>query len=437
MLTRILPNIAFSAILSCLFVQNALAQDETNEEIVLNAQNETLIGGWDIDTSIPEAPGFSIIDANPSNVIDPNVAPVTFAQFTTFLDDENNLKPGFAIGGTPYWWFNRNKTLDDYRDEKTTGTFERFLANISVSSAFAEGGETDFDRVGIGLTANLFGEDYRSNTKLYNCVKVVTEKIDQDVFLGIDDISQIILELANEGDATYSSVADIPDEDQETFFSQAEAVAKERQKQRQKEFQKSKGALAQTEIKNCRAELEKDFRKRQSWTVAIGQAINLEDENGQNVSSDGGTIWSSYRRPTTGWPLGLSGTSDAPGYLTLFARHEFDRTKKVEVEDAMMSEGSEVPTVDLDASTLGVLFGIDGSDFKASFQYGWERIDYTENELNLEDDDFTFYALSLERRMNNNLWLKLQVGSTEERASVTSKEDEYFKLSFSYDFSNN
>jgi hypothetical protein len=420
-----------------------VAENTEPDERVVRVVNEQLIGTFDIETTIPEAPGFSIVDANPTNVLDPGAAPITFASFTNFLDEDNNLKPGFALGGTPYWWLNRNKELQDYRSNAKL--LERWAANTSISIAFAEGGESSFDRIGVGVSVNLIGGDYRRDEDLYACVGTVIREIsaatrpDKATVEGSD---VTILEAIILPQATREVNGSQPDE------TPREVAIIDRATELSKEWQAKQILLYYTENKpdldkrlaKCKGELEKRFSSRASWTVAAAAPIELEDEDGSNINVNGGSLWSSYRMPIANAPFGLAGSDDAPGYLSLFGKYDFDRTQMVDgVTDEMMSampEQQEALSVNYDAGILGLLYGIENSQFKASLQFGWETIEYADNEFGLKDDDYTFYALSVDRKLRDGVWLKLQIGSTEKRAALDSGENEYFKLSFSYDFFN-
>lgn len=428
----------------------APAQTENSDDPLVwvsNAINQELIGSYDIDTTIPESPGFAVVDVNPTSVLDPGMTPISFASLSTFLDDNNNLQPGFALGGAPYWWLNRSKRLDDYRDN--SGRLERLAANSSLSLAFAEGGDTGPDRLGIGISVNLIGGDYRRNIRLYECVGAIQSEISSAAradLARIKDSSQNVLdgEMRPRAEAEFRAENRIPDGADLTapqvaaVNTRAAVLAEQWKEEHTTLFNNKNKTDLDRRLASCKTELEREFAAQEFWTVAAATPIELEDSEGSAGGLNGGSVWSSYRRPLNGFPFGLAGSESAPGYLTLFGKYDFDKTKMIDgIDDSMMIEGAdmqEAMSVDFDAGTFGILYGVESPEFKASLQFGWETIDYDDNVFGLEDDDFTFYALTVDRRLRDGVWVKLQFGATEERASLESGENEYFKLSLSYDF---
>ena len=90
--------------------------------------------------------------------------------------------------------------------------------------------------------------------------------------------------------------------------------------------------------------------------------------------------------------------------------------------------------IEYDALSVGIAIGYEFSDqSNFNFQAGYESISYEENTMGFRDDDYTFYALSYQRRLSRGIWLNVDLGSTEERAALDAGENEYLKFSFSYD----
>lgn len=405
--------------LSC--AQIAYAQSPTptlseQEKDIVEGHNTDLVGEFDLDTSIPDSPGFAAIGLSPTKVLDPGVEPVTYAALAQFLDDDHNLKTGFALGGTPYWWFNRKKRLDHYQSSSMTTGLERVLARTTVSIGFVDGGENP-DRVGIGLKTDLLNDsDYRLDKELYNCVgSAYYEEIglqyrpteaQREKFTS--DARQKLL--AQGETVTPILLAETADE--------MEAVWRENLRTKVNE------AAYTSRLTACRDDATARYAVRASWIVAAGAAFSQE-EGGGSWDRSGTSLWTAYRTPLEflGSVDSRSGRGDiTPAYATVFANYDFDHTEEVENEATKYSAG-----------TLGLVGGYERDGLKLSAQAGYKWLEYEQNTAGLEDDAYEVFVLSAAWRLNKTLWLKLDAGQTGERKAAFDETNEYFKLSFAYD----
>jgi hypothetical protein len=134
----------------------------------------------EIDTTIPDTPGFAVIGLTPATVIDPGAFRVASFDITNYVDDKGKLKPGLAIAGTPYFWFNHS-TLSQYRAAVEGSWATGVLARTSVSLGYTKAADGKTDLIGLGFATELLGDqkqpgkptlyaDYRLDTALSDCI---------------------------------------------------------------------------------------------------------------------------------------------------------------------------------------------------------------------------------------------------------------------------
>ncbi|TXI11724.1 MAG: hypothetical protein E6Q76_02090, partial [Rhizobium sp.] len=156
---RTLRTAAIGGLSALLISGTGWAQTPEGKITTLVDDNGALAGKFEIDTAVPQSAGFSLIGLTPTAVVDPAASRITFASLANYLDENNNLKPGFALGGSPFWWFS-DMSLDEYRDPAKK--MLRIWARTEMSLGFADGGADKPDRVGFGFATELLGNsDYR------------------------------------------------------------------------------------------------------------------------------------------------------------------------------------------------------------------------------------------------------------------------------------
>ncbi len=390
------------------------------EEQVIRSKNPDLIGSFDIDTSIPDAPGFAVIGVEPASVLDPGIEPITFASLNQFLDEDNNLKTGFAVGGTPYWWFNREKKLADYRDDKQTGWLERVAARASISAAFADGGESKTDRLGFGVKTDLLDDgDYRRDTELYNCVadayfdigmsyrtqQGMSAEESQRQFAA--DARQQLVEGGN-ANPTDEQVFELSLELEEAHRTRVAAGLG------------TVEAKSKADVESCREAAAKRYAVKPSLIVAAGVGVDLDNGDATDWEKNGGAVWAAYRRP---FAFGQKAEKDPDtNYFTVFGKYAFDEKETIGTED-----------VTSNAAVAGLIGGYETDTMKIAVQVGYKWVDYDANTAGAVDDNYSVYAIGASWKVNKGLWLKIDAGETGERQAVTDGKNSYLKVSFAYD----
>ncbi len=85
-----------------------------------------------LDYNVPESPGFSILDANPTTVMRASAAQEVIVNMANTLLSGNNLEPGIALDFNPYFVFGgRLKNINEYKNKYG----KRLLGNIQLSMA--------------------------------------------------------------------------------------------------------------------------------------------------------------------------------------------------------------------------------------------------------------------------------------------------------------
>ncbi len=404
------------------FGDTAVAQSaEGNEDIVLKEKNTDLIGSFDIDTTIPDSPGFAAIGVDPASVLDPGVDPITFASLTQFLDEDRNLKSGFALGGSPYWWGNDRKRLWDYRHN--TSPLERIAARASISAAFADGGEAKTDKLGFGIKTDLLDDnDYRLDAALYDCVATAYAPVglqfrptaEQQEAFAAEALKRLVA--GGNSQPTDEAVDDLAFEIETAWRRGVETGAA--------------SALYDKKRTGCQEEASKRNAVKPSFVVAAGVSVVLDNGDATDWEATGGNLWMAYR-----YPLGIIGGQAAgidpatnnpietkPSYVTFSVNYAFDQVEKAGAEE-----------VKSDAAVFGLIGGYETDTMRVSAQVGYKYVDYAGNAAGLTDDSYSVFSVGAALRINKNLWLKVDAGETGERQAVSDRRDSYVKLSFAYD----
>jgi hypothetical protein len=358
-----------------------LTSDQSAAASRLNAK------AMEMDTAIPESPGFAVIGLTPTQVIDPSATRVTLSTIAGYVDEKGNLKPGFAVGGTPYLWLNPNLTLRGYRD--LTG-ISKVLARTQVTAGVADGGDGQPDKLGVGFTFDVLdGGDYRRDLKIYECVGNVYSAL---------TASQLAQRRARRAEATATAIVQKGWDPNQLTHAQtmelsllAESIVDKQENQEVAAFKSNGG------VQTCRDQAKERYAKRTSLVVAGAWAFKSKEGGFDHLDSDGGSFWAAYRRPI--------GT--APYYGVLFARYDVDR--KTEVTTGVFQ--------DYDHLTLAALGGYDLPDrgFKLSLEAGYERLDYGPVGP-FADKKSGFWGATLTQALPKNdllgqTWLEVKAGS--------------------------
>lgn len=381
----------------------------------LIAHNADLAGSYEIDTAIPAAPGFAVIGLSPTDVIDPGQSRVTFASVVNYLDAHSDMKSGLALGGTPYWWFNRT-TLSDYR--ATGGGLERIFARTEVSAGYVRGDSGEPSRLGLGFSTELLNSgDYRLNTDIYKCAVTAYRKLfklGESDSLGRDKatLDRLLGEAEAELAKPIGQQETFEDPELKNYPSAAQRthwklVWVGKASSRQAAIAEADSAAYLDAVKTCQNNF---FASRVSWTLAGGVA--LRHLNG-DTTSDGGSLWTAYRRP-----LGLTRSLPTPNYISLFGRYDFDKA----------AEAGGAPTIQTyDKAVIALILGYEAPKWKLSGQVGYERINY-HGAGAFADDSYGFYSVSYNYNVSANVWLEFLAGRRNDRVSKNNGTDSYVVL---------
>lgn len=196
----------------------ATSPDFTAEETTKNAKNDEK--AQELDFSIPESPGFTILGVTPQEVTRPSTPREFATALINSVDKNGNFQTGIAIDVAPYQLFfgdsvNRDRDYIPFQDgvasekkkrETLKGYFTRFLWRTQFSLATIKG-TTDSDksaRLGSGL--NLTFLDYgdpNTDFLLRDCNKGVNIELEDkaaqdlgfrdrlDPGIGQDDVKNI------------------------------------------------------------------------------------------------------------------------------------------------------------------------------------------------------------------------------------------------------
>jgi len=144
------------------------AHAQSEQVVSLFERNGGAAESYRLDLTVPESPAFAILGLDSPEVVTPRDLPSFATELTSFFDNDGTLKPGGAITAQPWWFGNRDLTLDEYRNRwvhnrptqiagrpyRQVSDFERaWLARTSVSVALAPvEGQEDSARLGVGVT---------------------------------------------------------------------------------------------------------------------------------------------------------------------------------------------------------------------------------------------------------------------------------------------
>ena len=94
--------------------------------------NDSAAYHFKLDYNVPESPGFSILDANPTTVMRASAAQEVVVNIANTLLAGKNLEPGVAVDFNPYFIFGgRLENIKEYQEKPG----KRFLANTQISLA--------------------------------------------------------------------------------------------------------------------------------------------------------------------------------------------------------------------------------------------------------------------------------------------------------------
>lgn len=317
----------------------------------------------DLDLSVPESPAFTALGVTPTTVTRPSSPRSLATSLLNGVDQSGKFQTGFALDFAPYMLYQGNKlTLQEYQEGRYS--WKRFLARTTISVGSAKG-TTDSDnssRLATGLRITIFDRgDPRMDTEY-------TKELYKDLESALGSVPPLPPLLAN---------------DQTEVAKHEKALQDAAKKATDPIDPQAKRILS-----DAKQKARKSGWNRSSMIVGLAPSWISKDGNAQNLGYNGATVWSS---------LGLRTTSHAQ--TILYARYQ---------------SRENVP----DPTATGQ-FLIQDSDFAGGqFRAGTENTTGSFEAVYLHthphgrtSDDFVRLSLGAERKLAENLWLKVGIGS--------------------------
>lgn len=318
-----------------------------------------------IDLSVPESPGFTILGLTPQTVVRP-ASPREFAtSLLNGVDENGNFQTGVALDATPYLLFFGNEvTIQDYRNSYLTQLLSRTQFSFATVKGASDGDKST--KLGLGLNFTLWDNgDPRQDMDLEQCF---------NTRLG----------------AVISTFKPIP-----PLSSVAEQDLE----------RKRRTTLLQGAAEECRVESRKKNWGKSSWTVgAAGSWISPTGET-RNFKWNGGAFWTSVA-------YGFEGIKglDQKAQLIIHLRH---RTKE------------QVP----DPNAQGKFFEKDATLFGARLRFGkptfagnLEAVYSRDKRAGQPGDNNFRLAVGAERKIADNLYFSLSFGGESKRRDGTGNK---------------
>jgi len=352
-----------------------------------NAQNAS---NFMLDLNTPTAPGFVVIGASPKSVADPGNFKEFSAHTASFVD-EGKLKPGLAISAQPFWLFNRDMTLEQYAGVDRIGTdvvgglskWERVIARTQLSAASVEGnkknGKTGV-KLGLGFQTQLIDRQDPRNLPAALCL---VKAWDGHAQHAVNAVTLEIIKKINQ------------EIDKDPFVDRA----KLEKEITEKAYDDLKLPIYDAAKKECEKEAEMRFLRSPSWMVGAGAAGLSNDGKIDDLSFDGVTFWSTYRRPF----------GSKKKALVFFVKTDVDRDFKV--------AGNR--TASGDAYEIAISYALEETTWKldATASYQTRRFDNSRF-----DDDFFKYSATAAYKVKEGVWLEATAGT---KANSKSNDENF------------
>lgn len=145
---------------------------------------------YKLDYNVPESPGLSVLDANPTKVMRGSAAQELIVSVANSFISSEKLRPGIAADFNPYFLLGgRLESVQEYREKD----FKRILANTQLSLATSADEDQEDDLLlGTGIRITLFDK----KDLLFN--EEFGKKIDDALLQGIADDTIVIGEAVDE-----------------------------------------------------------------------------------------------------------------------------------------------------------------------------------------------------------------------------------------------
>jgi hypothetical protein len=314
------------------------------------------------DYSIPESPGFTIIGMTPEDVVHPRTLRDFAVALKDGVDESGRFKTGIALDFTPFQWFLRNQTLEDY---------------LRVDS-----GDLDLDKLQLAAKKpqkrRYFNSNMLANTSVSIGTTQGTGDEDKSINLGLGLHVPIIdhsdgRERANECFG-------------KTLFAK---------------LQVAPGGpipipLNESEVNKLTSECLTPRWNDTIWTASLGYATTSEDGSFGDTKSGAYGIWSSFA-------YGFDGSSIAAlrnnAQLILHAKVINKQTVQDPDDDSLF--------IEQDSESIAAAFKFGSGNLNAALQASYSRLKDRTHDTR---DDIQKLSVGLEYKLAPDLWLVATIG---------------------------
>jgi hypothetical protein len=346
-------------------------------------------GEFVLDLNAPTDPGFVVVGASPKDFADPGNMK-QFAIHTAGFVDDGKLKPGLAVSGMPYWWINRDLSMEQYANTDAVrgglGRIERVFARTQVSLATVEyqdeTGATGV-KVGAGFQSQLLdSQDIRLDPQNIECVRQAWDRP-----------SEAYIE------ATNAILPQHPDVDISTKFDAQSA-----------ELKANMVSSYDAAYMKCKQAAAKRFLAKSAWNVGFGAAMRSRNRKFGNLTFNGASFWSSYRAP-----LGENFAA------VLFARGDVQTDYKLSSGMVGTANGFEA----------ALALAIEKPDWKIDTTASYHYRDY--REAGLSDENYLQVSATAAYKLSQGVWLEASAG---QRSGTKHQAGGFGLLKLKMDLSN-
>jgi hypothetical protein len=329
-----------------------------------------------VDLAVPDSPAFTVLGLTPEEIAPPTTGRALAASLLNGVDRRGVLQSGVAVDTLPYLALAGHLlTLDGYRGRAHYPV--RFLARTQISLATAKASDAD-DKgmrvaLGVRMTVLDFG-DPRTDASLDACVETAIALPDPPLF-----------------------VVPPPPDPPDAESLRAWQAQMERGRRAEADYAARVNAWRTTsaeEVRRCREDARQRAWNRTRWIVAVAPTWTSVTGAAGDLTRSGSGAWTTFGYGFEGVP-GLQRNAQ----VLLHARYR---------NDEMLPAPEAAATRRLqDSRLLGVQLRAGTANSTVAVEALFERV--TPAGLSATSD--RRYSIGYERRLADNLWLGVALGS--------------------------
>lgn len=386
-----------------------------------------------ISLNSPSVPAGSIIGAGDIALTNVRSFSDLTPQLVSSFDDNFEFQPGLAIGGAPYWWFNNQETLHEYksRGQRLQRIAKRTQLGLATKLSPADSDmESDRTLVGVSLSWQLLDDQDVRSSKFdgpQQCLAQSVQALLPGVYRAAAEAERLYAaKIFREDPLLFAralnalGLADPPKVSTEWFASfdapivigkmiggvtpaQVEfgnRMEQLRDENRGKTFDEiaeiapiDAKAYADAQ-KACNKQFTDQLGKNPSLVLAVAAGFESDDGKLDSLAQERTTVWLTYK---SGERMRLMKNAPILGILS------YSENEQVTIDDSTNGKA--------DRFTLGVGTSFereDGSSF--DLQASWIDTDFVDTSF----DDSEEYRLSASysHKLNETMWLEFRAGTT-------------------------